>query len=103
MFGNIKLRISMTKKLLPYAKGVKKFFGFLTGIQLINMQIGIVTPIFYKILIDDVIIGKHLERLIPVIAGYVGIYVLNFFIAMASNYSSNRLFNIFLFRIRTQI
>ena len=67
MANKIKYRMKVIKILMPYAEGVRRYFGLLMLLNLFIMGIQFIAPIIYKIFINDVIIGKQQERMYAVI------------------------------------
>lgn len=93
MFKKIKYRLYVLKKLNPFADGVKKlfvtnFFAALAGLILI-----LILPAFYSLFIEKVILGRKLQFLFPVIAGYIIIQLANTGIAFLRNYCRYRIDN----------
>ena len=89
----------MLRKILPYSKGVLKFFFIVFIISLLLSQVGIFAPQLFKIFIDKVIIGKDSGSLFIVIGGAAAIFIFSSAMSGISTYSSNRFFNRLLFNI----
>jgi len=103
MYKKNKYRIQIIKQIFPHTKGVKKFFWLLSLLSLFSMLAGLITPQFYKIFVDKVILGGQIKLLIIVIAGYLGLFAFDTLVAYLSNYASNRLINRLFFKIRHKI
>ncbi len=93
----------MLKALIPYAYGVKRFF-FLNGlISLAMLSLSILQPMFYEILVDDVIVNREINCLFYVIGGYLGIFALSTLLDYAKNYVCNRMNLRVQFRVELKI
>ena len=101
--SNIQYRLKIIKSIFPYTLGVRKFFLLLCLCSVSNMFITLSIPLFYKTLIDDVIISGNISSLIIVVAGYTSIYVAGLFVDFLKTYSSNKLINESLLKIRSSI
>lgn len=93
-------RYHMIKQLYPYSKKLRGFFAGKIAANFLNMQTELITPIFFKMLIDDVMIGKKINMLFIVISGYLGVFLLKFILSLIETYTGNRFYNRFLFNIR---
>lgn len=93
----------MLSTLYMFTNGVRKYFIFIFISSVLAMFIDILTPQLYKIFVDNIIIGGKLEYLILVIGGYLGFYFINLAMAYINNYSSNRLVNRTIFKLRRKI
>lgn len=103
MFKNTKYRLKVIKHLLPFTKGVKRFFIINFFISIIVMILTFVNPLFYKIFIDKVILSRNFNKLIIVIAGYLGIFLINVILSYIKNYANYSLVNTTLFRAKLKI
>ncbi|WP_127508296.1 ABC transporter ATP-binding protein [Paenibacillus humicus] len=74
--------------------------SFLKGALLI---LGLAAPYLFKILVDDVMIGKNLQMLARICAGYAGIYVLETAFIFSQVYVGNLLFGKILFDFRRNV
>lgn len=101
--NNLKYRINILRMLFPYTKGHRKSFTLLSICNFIGMMAILVSPIFYKILIDDVIISKNLSSLLIVILGYVAIYIVTLLLDILKTHSTNIIVNNTLLRVRKTI
>lgn len=98
-----KKRLEIISRLILFSKGVRKYFVIIFVINLLLMQTGLVSPLLFKIFVDDVILGKNLNMLITVVVGYTIIYFFNAGINLLKTYASNRLFNRLIFNVRVAI
>lgn len=103
MITKLKYRIKILSTLYTFTNGVRKYLIFIFISSVVAMVIDLLTPQLYKIFIDSIIIGGNLGYLAFIIVGYLGFYFINLGIAYINNYSSNRLINRTLFRLRRRI
>lgn len=67
------------------------------------MLLGFITPQFYKIFIDNVIVAGDFSKIIIVVIGYLGIFFIGVGLGYLKNYSSYTLVNTTLYRIKHKI
>lgn len=103
MYKKLKYRLKIIKILLPFTNGVKRFFVINFAISIMIMFLTFINPIFYKIFIDEVILGRNFNRIVIVIIGYLSIYFINVLFGYLKNYYNNRLVNRTLFRAKFKI
>lgn len=103
MFNKNRYRFKILSKVKYYAVGVKRFFFLNAFLSLIVMLLNFLTPVVYKLFIDDVIIQKKIENLLIVIVGYLLIFTVNTLIGYAKKYSTNRLVNRVIFKVKFNI
>lgn len=97
------LRIEVFKKVYPFIKCDAKLYIFLGGMKIWTLLLSLVGPMFYLVLINDVMIDKKLGLLPLVIGGYIGIYLLQTLGIVLSKRFYNNLFMKFNLRIKKQI
>lgn len=49
----------------------KKYLSWLFVIKAGLLITGVITPVFYKLFVDNVLINKEIALLLPVVAGYM--------------------------------
>lgn len=103
LMSGIKYRLRVLKKLYPFALGVKRFFVFSFVLSLLSMLTGLITPLVYKIFIDEVIINGNFIFMIIVASGYIGLYIVNTMMGYAHNFVNYRLNNTLLYRVKHKI
>ena len=103
MLKKVKYRLKVLRKLLPFTKGVKRFFFLSFLLSIISMIFGFVNPIFYKIFIDDVILGGNFNKMLVVASGYLGIFFASVIIGYIKNYANYTLVNTTLYRTKFKI
>lgn len=69
-------RIELFRKLYPFIKKDRKRYIALGGLKVYTLALTLITPLFYMLLINDVMIKRRLAVLAVVVAGYVGVYAL---------------------------
>ena len=89
--------------LYPYTEGVKRYWWCLLVVSLFALVVELVTPIFYKIFVNDVIIRSNISKMKFVIVGYLVTYLLGVVLRYLKNHVKFRLTNEVLYRIRNKI
>ncbi|MBU0934193.1 MAG: ABC transporter ATP-binding protein/permease [Spirochaetes bacterium] len=64
-------RLALLKLLYAHAYGVRRFFGALVVVSGLALSLAFIQPLFYRIFVDDVIIGRDLPKLSLVLIGYL--------------------------------
>ncbi|MCX7748161.1 MAG: ABC transporter ATP-binding protein/permease [Clostridia bacterium] len=103
MLKKIKYRLKVLEKLLPFTKGIKRFFFISFLLNIISMVLGFINPLFYKLFINDVILGGHFEKMLIVVSGYLGIFFVGVIIGYIKNYANYTLVNTTLYRAKFKI
>lgn len=93
MLQKIRYRYEVLKKLSPLAMGIRKLFVIDLLCTVLALGLALILPFFYSIFIEKVILGKKLNLLLVVVAGYCIIQWLNTAIAFLKNYCHYRLNN----------
>lgn len=93
MLKKIKYRIHVLRKLAPMAVGVKKLFVINFFAAVAGLILALLLPAFYSLFIEKVILGRKLSFLLPVIAGYLVIQLINTGIAFLRNRCQYRINN----------
>lgn len=76
MLNKIIYRINVIKQLKTYAFGIKRYFLILNIADVIIMSVQFLKPILYGIFIDMVIIQRERGKLLVVIVGSLGVYLI---------------------------
>lgn len=76
MLNKIIYRINVIKQLKAYAFGIKRYFLILNIADVIIMSVQFLKPILYGIFIDMVIIQREKGKLLVVIVGSLGVYLI---------------------------
>lgn len=85
-------RIDVFKKLFPLLQDGKKLYIALGGLKVWALLLSLVTPMFYLLLINNVMIGRDLSILPWIIAGYIGVYLLQTLGIVVNKITYNKLF-----------
>lgn len=93
MLNKMKYRIHVIRRLRPFAVGVQKLYVINFCSAVVVLFLGLVTPLFYSLFIEKVILGKRFDYLFPVILGYVIIQLMNTGISFLRNYCQYRVNN----------
>ena len=64
---------------------------------------GAITPAFYKLFVDNVLINKEIALLLPVVAGYIIMFAFDTGLISADRIFDNRCFQIFCARLRISL
>lgn len=101
-FLNLKLRIDIFKK---FSKLISKkhLIAFLFIIKILLLVLDAISPIFYKILVDDVLINKDIKKLAFVCAGYIVVFVFNSLLIVLNKTTSNKLLLQFALKLKTKL
>lgn len=67
-------RLSVFQRMWPYADGVRRFFVIGFAASLLAVGCGLVTPIFYKLFMEEVILRGQFDKMPLVIGGYLGTF-----------------------------
>ncbi len=89
--------------LFPYTEGVKRYWWCLLVVSLFAFVVELVTPIFYKIFVNDVIIRSNISKMKFVIVGYLVTYLLGVVLSYLKNHVKYKLTNKVLYRVRNKI
>ena len=96
-------RRTVLKHLLPYAKPVRYSaigFGILS---LLGLPIGLISPRFFQILVDDVLTAGKTDRFVIVIVGLLSVYLIRLLLDGLGLYFGNRLANNFTLPLKAKI
>ena len=103
MAGKMAYRLKVVRSLMPYTKGVKRFFILIFISSMISMALGFAGPLFYRLFIDRVILGGRFGQMPLVAGGYLGIFFLDALLAYARKYASYALVNTTAYRVKEKI
>lgn len=103
MLKKIKYRLKVMAKLMPLTTGVKCFFILNSIISAITMTLGFINPLFYKMFVNEVILGGQFSKMIIVLIGYFSIFFANIVFGYLKNYANYTLVNTTLYRIKFKI
>lgn len=103
MKKKIEYRFIVLRSILPYADGVKRFFMLNLFISILLIGLEFITPFFYKLFIDEVIMNRLFYRMLDVVAGYLGIFLVSALLRYLQNYSKYKLVNTVVFRVKSKM
>jgi ATP-binding cassette subfamily B protein/subfamily B ATP-binding cassette protein MsbA len=96
-------RFEIFRKVFPFIRDQKSLYFTLGGIKIWNLLLSLIGPVLYLVLINDIMINKKTSLLPLVIAGYIGIYLLQTLGTVINKRLYNKLFLKFNLRIKTKI
>lgn len=96
-------RLKLFKRLFPFLRQQKFLYFALGGFKVFFLLLSLASPLFYMILINDVMVDRKLYMLIWVVIGYVGIYLLQTLATVLNKITYNTLFIKFILRLKTNI
>ena len=88
---------------MPFANGVKRFFIINILLSIASMILGFINPLFYKLLIDNVILGGQFDKIFYVVVGYLSVFFGGVIIGYIKNYSNYTLVNTTLYHTKFKI
>ena len=103
MIKRIKYRLRFLRTIIPYAKGVKRFFIINFILSLVALGFSFLTPVFYRIFIEQVVLQGQLNRFLWVLGGYLSICSVNILMGYAKFHGNNRLVNDTVLKIKYKI
>ena len=96
-------RLTLFRRLYPFIRQQKLLYFALGGLKLFFLLLSMASPLFYMILINDVMVDGKLYMLIWVIIGYIAIFLLQTLATVLNKITYNTLFNKFNLRLKTSI
>jgi len=67
------------------------------------IPVSLISPRFFQILIDDVLIVRSMDRFWVVVLGFIGVYIARFILDGGNLFFSNRLLNKFTLKLRSDV
>jgi ATP-binding cassette subfamily B protein/subfamily B ATP-binding cassette protein MsbA len=89
-------------KLYPFLKEGQKQYILLCMLKVWALLLSLVTPVFYLLLINNVMIDGNITLLPWVIAGYIAVYLMQTFGVVLGKRSYNKLFIKFKLKLKTK-
>jgi len=96
------IRPRIYKRLIPLIPN-KRYLTVLFVIKAGLLVSGAITPVFYKLFVDNVLINKEIALLFPVIAGYIIMFAADTGLISADRIFDNKCFQIFCARLRIRL
>ena len=103
MVKRIKYRLRFLKTITPYTHGVKRFFIINFLLSIITLVLSFITPLFYRIFIEQVVVQGQFQQFSLVLVGYLSICAINIVIGYAKFHGNNRLVNDTVLKIKHKI
>lgn len=93
-------RINIIKKLYRYFKPYHLLYCCLAILKTISLVLSLIVPVFFMLLINDVMVEGNLMRLPWVVMGYLGVFLLQTLITVFNKIVYNRIFIKFNLKLR---
>ena len=93
-------RINFFKKLYQYFKPYRFLYCCLAILKTISLVLSLIVPVFYMLLINDVMVEGDLLQLLWVVMGYLGVFLLQTMITVFNKIVYNRIFIKFNLKLR---
>lgn len=100
----IQKRIELLEGIRPFlGESAAKGVGLIGFFKLALIITGFLTPLLFKLLIDNVMIQKELSLLKWICVGYISLYLLESLVMTGKKIYSNRIYNKLIFSIRRRL
>lgn len=96
-------RIAIFKKIYPLMRSNKGLYFLLGVFKAFFLILSLISPVFYLMLINDVMIKKRIINLVWVIGGYIGIYLLETLGISLNKIVYNKFYSKFRLKLRKQL
>ena len=93
-------RINLFKKLYLYFKPYHLLYCCLAVLKTISLVLSLIAPVFYMILINDVMVEGNLIQLVWVVLGYLSVFLLQSLITVFNKIVYNKIFIKFNLKLR---
>ena len=109
MYLSIPLRIlnlkrtTVLRNLLPYTKPVRYSAVGLGILSLLGIPVGLISPRFFQILVDEVLTAGETNKFVLVVVGLISVYLIRLLFDSLGLYFGNRLSNNFSLPLRKKI
>lgn len=87
----------------PYADGVRRFFVIGFAASLLAVGCGFVTPIFYKLFMEEVILRGQFDKMPLVIGGYLGTFAVGAAFGYLKDYAGYVRMNTMVYQVKQRI
>jgi ABC-type bacteriocin/lantibiotic exporter with double-glycine peptidase domain len=101
-FLSLNLRIESYKKFSKLISK-KQLLAALFIIKIVLLALEAISPIFYKILVDDVLINKDITKLIFVCVGYIAVFIFSSLFIVLNKTTSNKLLLKFTLKLKIKL
>lgn len=99
----MKQRLYVIKKISRYLYQIKWEIIGLILLSLAILPINLVSPRFFQILVDKVMHQKEISKFGIIVLGMLSIFVLKYLLGRVSLELNNRVYNLFIYRLRSDI
>lgn len=96
-------RVKIFKRIFPLVNKEKNLYGVLVLLKIISIVLSFINPIFYMLLINNVMVNGNLKFLPLIILGYSGVFLLQTIIITINKKIYNKVFIKFNLRLRTKL
>lgn len=96
-------RKKVIQTILPYTNGVRKYFILLAVCTGLSMILTFITPLFYRLFIDEVILNNHFSMMNSVVSGYLAIFAAGALIGYLKKHAEYAFIHKVLYRIKDSI
>lgn len=103
MLSKINYRKDIIHTLFPYTVGVRKYYLLIIICTGLLMIFNLVTPMFYKLFIDEVIISKNFGLMRFVVIGYLSCFITTTLIGYVKKHAEYTFIHKLLYRIKNKI
>lgn len=103
MLSKMKYRKEIIGALLPYTIGVRRYYFMIILCTSLIMILEFVTPVFYKLFIDEVILNKDFPLMKFVILGYITVFGFTTIIGCLKKQAEYTFIHSVLYKVKKQI
>lgn len=103
MLTKMQYRKKVIQTILPYTNGVRKYFILLAVYTGLSMVLTFITPLFYRLFIDEVILNNHFSMMSSVVSGYLAIFAAGALIGYLKKHAEYAFIHKVLYRIKDSI
>lgn len=100
MLHLIKYRYYVLRRIIPFAKGVKRHFIINIFLSIVLITADFIVPILYKEFIEETIIAGRINTFIPIVLGYILIHLNVTGVQYIKNYNNNKIRNRVSFQVK---
>ncbi len=102
MNNNLKMWFKLVKISFSYLSN-KKYYLYIITVNIFLILLSLINPLFYKLFIDEVVMGKRIEIIYIIVIGYLCVFVSKTLFSYLSNYLNNYINNTVMYRLKLDI
>lgn len=102
-FHNIRIRLQWVLAFKAQWVDQRKEWLSLIVFKVLLLALGMITPLLFKLLVDEVMVGQHLSKLWYVCGGYAAIYIAETVVLGRQTAIGNKLSNRLTFAVRLEV